>query len=249
MRDITEIILHCSATWSRQDIGLKEITQWHTTPKSKGGRGWDHVGYHFIIRRDGRVEKGCPLEVRGYHCSGHNANSIGICMVGGGPMGEDNNFAVEQFDSLAELILDLRKKFPLASIHGHNEYAQKACPVFSVANFLKVYGISRYPWDLQRWPHFRPAEFTGSGCTDLWGTGSMPKVWELCLDALEKVRGKYGKPMVVKRSEYRKTIPMMSVDIKVPEDEKRKFIDFAMDAGFVSARAVDNGVRVYMEIA
>ena len=62
MRDITEIFLHCSATWSKQDIGLKEITAWHTAPKSKGGRGWSHVGYHYIIRRDGTVEKGCPIE-------------------------------------------------------------------------------------------------------------------------------------------------------------------------------------------
>ena len=240
-RTITEIILHCSATWSKQDIGVRQIAEWHTMPKSKGGRGWDHIGYHYVIRRSGKVEDGCPLSVPGYHCSGHNAGSVGVCLVGGGPMGEDNNFTEEQFDSLASLIRKLRGEWPLASIHGHNEYADKACPVFSVSDFLTAYGISRYPWDTKRWPHFRPSEFSS-----LWGGGEMPDVWTDALDALERLREKYGHPLVIMRSEYKEEVRVLLCDIRIPQELRDRVIRLAMDAGFASARDVGDGVMVCM---
>lgn len=240
MREITEIILHCSATWSKQDIGVKEIKDWHIR-----GRGWSHIGYHYVIRRDGQLEEGCPLEVPGIHCSGHNARSIGICLVGGGPNGEDNNFNREQFDMLAKLIGQLRQKFPCTSIHGHNEFANKACPVFSVAKFLTDYGIpqaqANFEWDGLRWPHFKPREFTA-----LWGGGKMPATWEKALDALEELRRAYGKPLVILSSQWQPTARVLICDIRVPASAQAVFITQAMQAGFSSARVVSNGVRVYM---
>lgn len=242
MRDITEIFLHCSATWARQDIGLKEITQWHTLPEPEG-RGWSHVGYHYIIRRNGIVEKGCPIEQTGYHCSGHNAHSIGICMVGGGPNGEDNNFTEAQFDALASLVKSIRKQYPMTNIYGHREFANKACPVFSVPQFLARYGISKYAnqWDKSRWPHFKPTEFTA-----LWGEGDMPKVWKDTLDGLERLRSAYGKPLVLTKTEWRANVPVLFVDVKIPASARAAVVRMAMDVGFHSARAVDTGVRVYM---
>lgn len=243
MRDITEIFLHCSATWSRQDIGLKEITAWHTAPKSKGGRGWSHVGYHYIIRRDGTVEKGCPIEQAGYHCSGHNAHSIGICMVGGGPNGEDNTFTEAQYDALASLVKRLRIQFPMTNIYGHNEFANKACPVFSVQQFLTRYQIPKYAnqWNKSRWPHFKPVEFD-----QLWGAGDMPAIWIATLDALERLRTLYGKPLVLLKTDWRPDVPALFVDIKIPATARDAVVKKAMDAGFNSARAIDGGVRVYM---
>jgi N-acetylmuramoyl-L-alanine amidase len=242
MREINEIILHCSATWSKQDIGLKEITQWHTMPQPRG-RGWDHVGYHYIIRRNGVVEKGCSLEVRGYHCSGHNAHSIGICMVGGGPNGEDTYFTEAQYDALAKLVKELRQRYPMTNIFGHREFARKACPVFSVVDFLQRYAIPKYAncWDSKRWPHFKPAEFSS-----LWGEGDIPVIWGQTLDALERLRTLYGKPLVILASEYKRGIPILTVDLKIPAAARSAVTRQAIDAGFESARAVDNGVRVYM---
>lgn len=239
MREITEIILHCSATWSKQDIGVKEIAQWHTMPEPKG-RGWKHIGYHYVIRRNGALEKGCPIEQAGIHCSGHNARSIGICMVGGGPMGEDDNFTDEQFDTLAMLIRQLRISYPLANIYGHREFAQKACPVFSVPSFLARYGIAKFVWDSTRWAHFKPSEFSA-----LWGSGDMPKVWSKTLDNLELLRAKYGKPLVLLKTEYKASVPSLSCDIKVPTADRVRCVDMAMRVGFGSAMAIDKGVRVY----
>ena len=78
MRKINEIILHCSATPASMDIGAKEIRDWHVN-----GNHWRDIGYHWVIRRDGTVEKGRPEYQVGAHCLNHNANSIGVCMVGG----------------------------------------------------------------------------------------------------------------------------------------------------------------------
>lgn len=239
MREITEIFLHCSATYSYQDIGVKEITQWHILPEPQG-RGWSHIGYHYVIRRNGKVEDGCPLETAGIHCSGHNAKSIGICVVGGGLNGEDPYFTDAQFESLAGLIRRLRKRWPMASIYGHNEYANKACPVFSVKQFLEKYGIAKEPWSTERWPHFKPSEFSA-----LWGDGEMPKVWSKTLDCLELLREKYGRPLVLLNTEYKPSVPMLSCLIRVPEADRTKFVKMAVSVGFGSALAVDNGVRVY----
>ena len=129
-REITKIIIHCSATKPSMDIGAAEIRDWHVR-----GNGWHDIGYHGVIRRDGRLESGRNMAVPGAHCYGHNAASIGICLVGG--LGEDGttaeaNFTPEQWESLARLVRDLTRKFPDAGVHGHNEFAAKACPCFAV---------------------------------------------------------------------------------------------------------------------
>lgn len=133
MRKINMIIVHCSATRSSQDIGAAEIDKWHRK------QGWDGIGYHFVIRRNGKIEKGRPLEVTGAHCKGQNKNSIGICLVGGidADGKPQNNFTDTQFQSLRKLVTDLKNNFPQATIHGHNEFANKACPCFDVKEFFK----------------------------------------------------------------------------------------------------------------
>lgn len=134
MRKINKIIIHCSATKASQDIGVKEIDAWHKK------QGWEEIGYHFVIRRNGRCEKGRDIEKIGAHCKGHNADSIGICLVGGIDNNgkPQNNFTDAQFQTLRKLVADLKQKYPQATIHGHNEFANKACPCFDVKEFFKV---------------------------------------------------------------------------------------------------------------
>lgn len=132
MRKINKIIIHCSATKASQDIGAKEIDAWHKK------QGWQEIGYHFVIRRNGTVEKGRALEKAGAHCKGQNKNSIGICLVGGiDDNGKSqNNFTEAQFASLRKLAADLKLQYPNASMHGHNEFAAKDCPCFDVQKFF-----------------------------------------------------------------------------------------------------------------
>ena len=63
---IRYLVVHCAATPPEMDIGAKEIDLWHRQ------RGWSGIGYHFVIRRDGRVEAGRPLDRPGAHAQGFN---------------------------------------------------------------------------------------------------------------------------------------------------------------------------------
>jgi hypothetical protein len=75
--NIKYLIVHCSATSEKQDIGAKEIDSWHRA------KGWSGIGYHFVIRRDGTIEQGRALHKYGAHAYGYNKVSLGICMIGG----------------------------------------------------------------------------------------------------------------------------------------------------------------------
>lgn len=134
MRAINQLFVHCSATKPTQDIGAKEIREWHVK-----GNGWKDIGYHFVIRRNGVVEDGRPVEQVGAHVAGHNANSIGICLVGGiDAAGKpEANFTPEQWKTMPRLLRILKAQYPKATIHGHNEFAAKACPSFDVQKWLK----------------------------------------------------------------------------------------------------------------
>ncbi|NBF03779.1 lysozyme [Pseudomonas sp. Fl5BN2] len=129
------IVIHCAATKPTMDIGLREIRQWHVQ------QGWLDVGYHFIIRRDGRVEVGRPRDVVGSHVKGHNSESLGICLVGGiDASGKpEDNFTEAQWQALDGLVWEASMVwYPGARICGHRDLdSGKACPSFDVAAWLK----------------------------------------------------------------------------------------------------------------
>lgn len=127
-RRITGVIVHCSATPAGRDVTVADIRRWH-----KGERGFADIGYHFVVRLDGRVECGRPLAQPGAHCRGHNGSSVGVCYVGG--IGSDGRPAdtrtPAQREALTVLLTALRRRFPGAVIRGHRDFAPKACPCFN----------------------------------------------------------------------------------------------------------------------
>ena len=145
-RDITEIIIHCTATrgnWYAdkpvKDV-VAELTRWHTE-KPPNGNGWADCGYHYVIHSDGTVGSARPVHKSGAHCRGRNRTSIGVSLVGGrGGCKDDeflDNYTKDQDDTLRGLISDLKQDYPsITKISGHNEYASKACPCFSVEDWL-----------------------------------------------------------------------------------------------------------------
>lgn len=124
------LVVHCSATQAKANIGAKEITQWHRQ------RGFLTIGYHFVIRRDGTVEKGRPITQPGAHEPRVNAKSIGVCMVGGldDKLKPQDNFTDDQYAALAELLLKLKEDYPEAEVLGHRDIpgVKKDCPCFDV---------------------------------------------------------------------------------------------------------------------
>lgn len=127
MRQINEIIVHCAATREGRDFTVEDITRWHKA------RGFATIGYHYVIYRDGSIHEGRPLEQIGAHCVGHNKHSIGICYIGGcasdGKTPKDTRTS-EQKEALLALLRRLKARFPNATIHGHRDFAAKACPSF-----------------------------------------------------------------------------------------------------------------------
>ena len=127
MRQINEIIVHCAATREGRDFTVEDITRWHKA------RGFATIGYHYVIYRDGSIHEGRPLEQIGAHCVGHNKHSIGICYIGGcasdGKTPKDTR-TPEQKEALLALLRRLKARFPNATIHGHRDFAAKACPSF-----------------------------------------------------------------------------------------------------------------------
>lgn len=134
MRSIDKIIIHCSATREGREFNADNIRQWHKQ------RGFNDIGYHYIILLDGTVQHGRAIEKQGAHCNGQNKNSIGICYIGGidvdtGKPKDTRTY--QQKLSLDRLLQEIKEEWPIATIHGHNEFSKKACPCFDVK---KEYG-------------------------------------------------------------------------------------------------------------
>jgi len=134
MRKLDTIIVHCSFTKPNQDIGSKEIREWHLE------RGWSDIGYHYVIRRDGGVEIGRDIRRPGAHARGHNSRSIGICLVGGmSPSGDPvANYTDDQMDSLFFVIGILIETINPMRVIGHNEVSKKPCPCFNVSEWFNI---------------------------------------------------------------------------------------------------------------
>lgn len=155
MNKIDAIVVHCSATRAGQDIGKSEINRMHVE------RGFNCIGYNYVVRIDGTVETGRSLQIDGAHCNSkgfsgvsYNKHSIGICYVGGldksGKAADTRTDA--QKKALRELIAKLVKEYPdIKEILGHRDTSPdldgdgivepnewiKMCPCFDAASEYK----------------------------------------------------------------------------------------------------------------
>jgi len=130
-RRIDRIIVHCSATAAGKDFTVEQIRAWHKA------RGFADIGYHFVVYRNGEIHTGRNLSIAGAHCKGQNSHSVGVCYIGG--LASDGRTPAdtrtpEQRAALLRLLRELKSRYPHASIHGHREYAAKACPCFDARN-------------------------------------------------------------------------------------------------------------------
>jgi N-acetylmuramoyl-L-alanine amidase len=134
MRKIEKIIIHCTATPEGRAVTVSEVERWHRA------RGFNGIGYHYLIGLNGEVRPGRNIALAGAHCEGQNAHSIGICYTGGlaadGKTPKDTRTPQQRY-ALQSLIRDLKAKYPGATVHGHREFANKACPCFDAKNEYK----------------------------------------------------------------------------------------------------------------
>jgi len=132
MRDIKFIFLHCTAT--PQSTTVESILNYWSKVK-----GWNRVGYHYLIEPDGNVNKLEELEEIVWGVKGFNSRSVHISYIGG--VDEVNkpldNRTTKQIEKQIELLKELCGRYPKAQILGHNEVNNnKACPSFDVQSWL-----------------------------------------------------------------------------------------------------------------
>lgn len=140
---IKRIVIHCSAT--KGDVSAATIRGWHKA------QGWRDIGYHFVIRTNGAIERGRTEVTIGSHVAGWNAGSIAIVYAGG--IGADGKPAdtrtPAQKAAMAALVKELAAKYKLTphQIMGHRDLSPdkdkdgkvephewlKACPSFDVS--------------------------------------------------------------------------------------------------------------------
>lgn len=140
-RVVGRLVVHCAATrWGEDEhIDAAEIRRWHLA------EGWTDIGYHYVIKRDGTVEIGRPIDQIGAHVQGHNTGSVGICLVGGYDAdgltkgGAESLYTAEQLSALNKLLADLLAWWPKARVMGHRDHpgVNKACPSFDVAEWWR----------------------------------------------------------------------------------------------------------------
>ena len=134
MRKINEIFVHCTANVDGKDFNAADIDRWHKA------KGWNGIGYHHVVDLDGTVEPGRPESEVGAHCLKHNKNSIGVVYVGGlasdGKTPKDTR-TPQQKAALVKLLTELKRRYPNATIHGHRDFAAKACPSFDATKEYK----------------------------------------------------------------------------------------------------------------
>lgn len=138
--NIKKIIIHCAATPNGKRIGhdpAQVIDRWHKEAGFRRQDAWiakynsncKYIGYHWVIDVDGVAYPGRYYAERGAHTKGHNEGSIGICLVG------TDKFTLEQWEKLQQFVEGFELSFPGATIHGHNEFSNKICPGFNVADW------------------------------------------------------------------------------------------------------------------
>lgn len=143
-RDITEVVVHATETYTNKDIGSIEINNIQID------LGHDGIGYHYVIRRDGRLQRGRPVNREGEHAivNGHDKYSIGLVMVGGINVssGDDNptdykssqSFTREQYTTLEKFLTSFYRKYPGGQVFGHNDVDETELdPYFDVVDYIE----------------------------------------------------------------------------------------------------------------
>jgi len=134
-RTINRIIVHCTATPEGRVETVESVRRMHKA------KGWADIGYHYLIGLNGERWNGRNVNLVGAHCEGYNANSIGVCYVGGcdKKMKDKDTRTDKQKAALIALLKDLRKLYPKAKIVGHRDLDRKgkACPSFDATNEYK----------------------------------------------------------------------------------------------------------------
>lgn len=122
-RRVTDAIIVHHIGNTNADVSAETVHQWHLA------NGWAGIGYHFLIRKDGSIEQGRPMDTVGAHCYGENEHTVGVNIVGNF---EDYMPEDAQVASAKRLLAALCRNYGFApsrsTIFGHRDFNATACP-------------------------------------------------------------------------------------------------------------------------
>ena len=132
LRQLTNLIVIHHVGGTNRDVSAAEIHKWHLA------NDWAGIGYHFVVRKDGTIERGRPRDTMGAHAQGSNYRSIGINIVG-----DFENFkpTQEQIESTAQLVAELSSIYGLTptaeTVVGHRDLMSTDCPGKNLYDLLQ----------------------------------------------------------------------------------------------------------------
>jgi len=179
IKTIDTIIIHHSDS---PDVSAKTIEQWHKE------KGFYMIGYHFVIRQDGSIEKGRPLNRIGAHAGKkRNKKSIGICLTG------YEHFTVSQLNALENLIIKLSETRSLKIERHHRNCPGSAVDVEAIAKKIQHKYIEGSIGFATHYQDFRTAKgenmylqpFAKTAASWFYPIGTKLKVY--CFDTNEQV--------------------------------------------------------------
>lgn len=142
-REITEVVVHWTETPTNKNIGSEEINEYHLASDLEG------IGYHYVIRRDGSLQRGRPINIEGQHSplNNHNSRSIAVAFVGGinvpsGTPNPENFVSVQsltrsQFNTFDHICRAFYSTFAGGQVVGHNDVDQtEDDPGFDVREYV-----------------------------------------------------------------------------------------------------------------
>lgn len=145
-REVTELVVHWTETPTNKNIGSEELNDLHVA------FGLDGLGYHYVIRRDGTLQRGRPVNIVGQHAptNNHDQRSIGIVFVGGinAPSGTPNldsfisaqSLTRSQLNTFDHICRAFYAVFPGGQIIGHSEIDEDEFdPGFSVTEYVNIH--------------------------------------------------------------------------------------------------------------
>ena len=118
MHALEAIVVHHSA--SRRSTTAEDIRAWHKA------KGWDDIGYHYVIEGDGKIVIGRPLWVVGAHCP-PNTGRVGICVTGNNRILEER-WTPAQEAALYMVVTSLQILVPKIQLFAHHELRSTECP-------------------------------------------------------------------------------------------------------------------------
>ena len=142
-RGISGVVVHWTRTFSNMNIGAEQINKTAVQLKEDG------IQYNYVIRRDGSLQRGRPLDLNSKHTTklNHDKKSLSIAFVGGYncPTGTENpdkylsskSLTQAQFKTFEIFCREFYLRYPGGQIIGHNDLDKEFIdPGFDVRDYV-----------------------------------------------------------------------------------------------------------------